>query len=70
MKPGKRFRLGILLRLVLCCHSLFAQQPVSAAEFHTDSDHDGLSDALEQRLLTQFMPRFVIGEHDCSNPSD
>ncbi len=66
MKPEKRLRLGIFLGLVLCCHSLFAQQPVSAAEFHTDSDHDGLSDALEQELLTQFMPRFMLGEHDCA----
>lgn len=66
MKPGKRFGLGTSLGLVLCCHSLFAQQRVSAASSHTDSDHDGLSDALEQKLLTQFMPRFMIGRRDCS----
>lgn len=66
MKPEKRLRLGIFLGFILCCHLLFAQQAVSAAEFPTDSDHDGLSDALEQELLTQFVPRFMIGEHDCS----
>ena len=31
-----------------------------------DSDGDGLSDALEQRLLEQFMPKFMIGVEDCS----
>ena len=31
-----------------------------------DSDHDGLSDALEQQLLARFMPKFMVGEEDCS----
>lgn len=31
-----------------------------------DSDQDGLSDALEQRLLVQFSPRFLIASHDCA----
>jgi len=31
-----------------------------------DSDNDGLSDALEQRLLEQFAPIFEIGANDCS----
>lgn len=31
-----------------------------------DSDGDGLSDALEQRLLDRFVPAFEIGAHDCS----
>jgi hypothetical protein len=31
-----------------------------------DTDADGLSDALEQRLLVQFSPNFLIGIHDCS----
>lgn len=31
-----------------------------------DSDHDGLSDTLEQRLLDQFAPQFMVAEHDCS----
>ena len=46
---------------------LRAQQPrTPEAGLQIDSDHDGLSDALEQQLLTQFMPRFVVGAHDCS----
>jgi hypothetical protein len=32
-----------------------------------DSDGDGLSDALEQSLLVQFAPSFMIAEKDCSN---
>ncbi|MGZ5228035.1 MAG: hypothetical protein ACXWCS_28085 [Burkholderiales bacterium] len=31
-----------------------------------DSDHDGLSDAQEQALLTQFAPHFQISSKDCS----
>lgn len=31
-----------------------------------DSDHDGLSDATEDALLTQFLPRFMISGDDCS----
>lgn len=37
-----------------------------AAQQTLDSDHDGLDDALEQRLLQQFLPEFHIGRHDCS----
>lgn len=31
-----------------------------------DSDGDGLSDALEQKLLQQFQPTFFVGAQDCS----
>jgi hypothetical protein len=31
-----------------------------------DSDQDGMSDALEQSLLAQFRPTFMVGQHDCS----
>jgi len=31
-----------------------------------DSDHDGMSDALEQALLLQFAPKFMVDPHDCS----
>jgi hypothetical protein len=36
------------------------------AQFAMDSDHDGMSDALEQALLIQFAPKFMVGRHDCS----
>jgi hypothetical protein len=39
-------------------------QPASPA---VDSDHDGISDDLEQSLLVQFAPKFLVGSHDCSN---
>ena len=38
-----------------------AQQTIPA-----DGDHDGLSDALEQTLLTQFAPHFLTNPKDCS----
>ena len=44
-----------------------AQTARELALSETDSDHDGMSDALEQTLLIQFAPAFFIGEHDCSN---
>lgn len=59
---GRRISAG----WVLCCLVFLAPQHAKAEEFHLDSDHDGLNDALEQRLLLQFLPRFLIGEHDCS----
>jgi len=31
-----------------------------------DSDYDGMSDSLEQALLIQFAPAFMVGRHDCS----
>lgn len=31
-----------------------------------DSDRDGMSDSLEQTLLIQFAPAFMVGRHDCS----
>ncbi len=46
---------------------LAAQEPVPGGEFHVDSDHDGMSDTLEQALLVQFVPKFMIDQHDCSN---
>lgn len=62
----KRFAWGIALGSVLCWFLFFAQAPAGGEGFHTDNDHDGLSDALEQRLLLQFMPTFMIARHDCS----
>jgi hypothetical protein len=32
-----------------------------------DSDRDGMSDSLEQALLVQFRPTFMIGRQDCSD---
>src|ERR1019366_6173224 len=46
--------------------NLRCQSPAESAATSIDSDADGLSDALEQRLLEQFTPRFMVGRHDCS----
>jgi len=32
-----------------------------------DSDHDGLSDDLEEALLQQYKPLFMVSQTDCSS---
>jgi hypothetical protein len=45
------------------------QEPIKAELL--DTDRDGLSDRLEQTLLEQFEPSFLVGKNDCSNvPSE
>lgn len=39
---------------------------ISGTEAPPDSDHDGLADTLEQSLLEQFKPHFLISAKDCS----
>jgi len=60
------------MRLLLAVWLLFAfvaagsaQKPVADASL--DSDHDGLADAQEASLLSQFEPRFFISRSDCSS---
>jgi len=45
-------------------HSAIAQKPDQKVA--VDSDQDGLSDALEQSLLLQFAPTFMLDRRDCS----
>jgi hypothetical protein len=52
--------------LLVAAMPLRGQQPANKPILGPDSDQDGLSDALEQRLLDQFQPKFMVGEHDCS----
>jgi hypothetical protein len=66
LTPKKLSKLVTCFGLALCCHALLAQPRASGSKSHADTDKDGLSDALEQQLLTQFMPKFMIGVHDCS----
>jgi hypothetical protein len=40
--------------------------PYGVQQLSIDSDHDGLSDELEQALLTQFKPVFMVSHADCS----
>jgi hypothetical protein len=58
--------LAILL-LSLSFRAATAQQVSEAPQSQADTDFDGLSDQLEQSLLTQFAPNFMIGRNDCSN---
>jgi hypothetical protein len=60
-------RWTIALFLLVSAGVLTAQRHVASALAQVDSDHDGLSDALEQSLLVQFAPTFMIGRHDCSD---
>jgi hypothetical protein len=45
----------------LCSLHLFGQDASSI-----DSDHDGLRDQLENKLLDQFAPQFMVSREDCS----
>ena len=56
--------MAFIAATVLC--DATAQEPGQNAQFPGDSDHDGMSDALEHALLIQFAPTFVVGRHDCS----
>ena len=62
----------IAVALLFLCHMAGGQQGIAPAhQDHPDSDGDGLSDELEQRLLEQFVPVFLVARHDCSNiPSE
>jgi hypothetical protein len=57
-----RFRLSTGL-LFLLSASIFCQNTPKPL---LDSDHDGLSDSVENDLLTQFAPQFMVSSDDCS----
>lgn len=52
----------LLLSIVGCVVRLCAQENTEA-----DSDHDGLSDQLEQQLLEQFRPTLMVSAKDCAS---
>jgi hypothetical protein len=61
-------RLLFFIALFICAaHVSPAEATGPATKPQIDSDHDGLSDQLEQTLLVQFAPSFMIGRQDCSN---
>ena len=62
-----RSRYGILsLLLSLSCVFAAARAEKLQNSALPDTDADGISDALEQRLLVQFAPSFKIAAHDCA----
>jgi hypothetical protein len=64
---AKRLLLTIALLPWAALHVSLAEATDRATKPQMDSDHDGLSDQLEQALLVQFAPNFMIGRQDCSN---
>lgn len=58
----KRVGFFVCILAALCSATIAAK----AAQVERDSDRDGLSDELEQRLLIQFLPQFMIGRSDCA----
>jgi hypothetical protein len=57
---------GFLLGIALCCSSALAMGQMTKTAATGDSDADGLSDSLEETLLRQFAPRWMISRDDCS----
>jgi hypothetical protein len=55
-----------MLAWVLGWSVLVAQPPKGSGSPDADTDRDGLSDALEQKLLVQFLPTYMISDQDCS----
>ncbi|HEX9201731.1 MAG TPA: hypothetical protein VF865_19390, partial [Acidobacteriaceae bacterium] len=58
--------LAVALLLLPLAEDLRCQTQAAGAAAHVDSDADGLDDAVEQQLLEQFAPRFMVGRGDCS----
>jgi hypothetical protein len=59
------------MRVLLVAGLLFsfvsiAPSQTLATNASEDSDNDGLSDAVEEALLAQFAPHFLVSEDDCS----
>src|SRR3954466_8622103 len=59
------------MRFLLSAGLLFffvsiASAQTNKADASPDSDHDDLSDATENRLLSQFAPQFMVSGDDCS----
>jgi hypothetical protein len=52
--------------VILFASLMLAHGPLQAQDRAVDSDHDGLSDALEAALLTRYSPTLMISKADCS----
>jgi hypothetical protein len=59
-----RVALTLGLCMLLAVH--LPAQRLPSADIAIDSDRDGLSDSLEDQLLSQFEPHFLISREDCS----
>lgn len=54
-----------MIRAVVAGVLIFGGTCAGLAQEMADSDHDGLSDAMEQSLLERFVPRFKVSKGDC-----
>jgi hypothetical protein len=61
-EPMRKRISGVLLAFLISISAAVT----SATNIPVDSDRDGLSDALEDALLRQFAPHFLISAQDCS----
>ena len=52
--------------LAIAVPLVFGQAVDQRESDRADSDRDGLSDVLEDALLSQFTPQFFVGQQDCS----
>lgn len=64
MPPFARLALGVALLSAL--QPFYVQASSPALHAQKDSDGDGLSNELEQKLLVQFAPAFLVGRTECS----
>jgi hypothetical protein len=64
LRPPASFLLVLAFLAPAFSRDTTFQQPVQNQAI--DSDQDGMSDALEQALLLQFAPKFMVDPHDCS----
>jgi hypothetical protein len=63
--------LMLLAAIFLSMVTVYSPAQEQRVVAQVDSDRDGMSDALEQALLVQFRPTFMVGRQDCSNiPSE
>jgi hypothetical protein len=65
--PIRCLLLMISVLLPVASVKTWADEVGTTAQSRIDLDHDGMSDALEQALLVQFAPAFMVGQDDCSN---
>jgi hypothetical protein len=63
MRLSRSLLLAAIFLSFVTGRSAAQEQGVTA---QVDSDQDGMSDALEQALLVQFRPTFMVGQQDCS----
>ena len=62
--PHFQFDIALFLFHLITDPLPHAQQPRPNLRSHFDTDGDGLNDALEEKLLVQFAPKFMVSHTD------